>query len=265
MGANPPPDPAASRSPAPTVGTAAATAIPSPGASLPASPPPATALPTPPPAPLPLAAPARIPLDLVIGADPAGVFAHELTKTWCAPAAVQMTLAVLGLADTSAAVQRRLQERVGEWESYDDSHNGRWGPLAMARALAAYGAQGYVVRVHLTRGAALADAAGAIMRTGSPVILLAWRGAHAWVMTGFRSDADPLRFPDATIQGAYVLDPWYPWISSIWGRSDPPGTFQDDAEMVRNFLPWKRPEGRYPERDGRFVIVVPTLARGPAE
>jgi hypothetical protein len=204
-------------------------------------------------------------LDLVIGADPAGVFAHELTKTWCAPAAVQMALAVLGRVDTSAAVQRRLQERVGEWESHEDSRNGRWGPLAMARALAAHDAPGYEVRVHATRSAALVDAAAAIMRTGSPVILLAWRGAHAWVMTGFRSDADPLRFPDAVVLGGYVLDPWYPWVSSIWGPSDRPGTFQDDAEMVRNFLPWKRPEGRYPERDGRFVIVVPTLPGSAAE
>jgi hypothetical protein len=60
------------------------------------------------------------------------------------------------------------------------------------------------------------------------------------------------------VSGAYILDPWYPWVSSIWGPSDPPGTFQDSSEMVRNFLPWKRPEGRYPDRDGKFIIVVPT-------
>ena len=31
--------------------------------------------------------------------------------------------------------------------------------------------------------------------------------------------------------------------------------------MVRNFLPWKRPEGSYPARDGNFIVVVPTLPR----
>ena len=41
--------------------------------------------------------------------------------------------------------------------------------------------------------------------------------------------------------------------------SDPAGAFQDEAEMRRNFLPWKRPEGRYPERDGRWIIVAPTV------
>jgi hypothetical protein len=29
--------------------------------------------------------------------------------------------------------------------------------------------------------------------------------------------------------------------------------------MIRNYLPWKRPEGKYPERDGLFIAVVPTI------
>ena len=78
-------------------------------------------------------------------------------------------------------------------------------------------------------------------------------------MTGFRADADPRIFPDAVVTGGYILDPWYPSVSSIWGPSDPPGTFQDEAEMVRNFLPWKRPEGKYPDRDGRFIVMIPTM------
>jgi hypothetical protein len=217
---------------------------------------PSTPLPTPSATP----APARVPVDVDIVPDPEAVFAHELKDTWCAPAGVQMTLAVLGLADTSDDFQRELQGRVREWESYGDSHNGKWGPSAMALALEAYGAPGYEVRGYETREDAIRDAAVAIERTNSPVILLAWRGAHTWVMTGFRADADPRRFRDATVEGAYVLDPWYPWVSSIWGPSDPPGTFQDTAEMERNYLPWKRPEGLYPERDRLFISVVPTVA-----
>lgn len=213
--------------------------------------------------PTPTPVPTRSPVDVDIATDPDAVFAHELKKTWCAPAGVQMTLAVLGLADTSDAFQRELHGRVREWESYGDSHNGNWGPSAMALALEAYGAPGYEVRAYETRETALRDAALAIDATGSPVILLAWRGAHTWVMTGYRADADPAVFADALVEGAYVLDPWYPSISSIWGPSDPPGTFQDAAEMERNYLRWKRPEGRYPERDGLFVSVVPTVAVNP--
>lgn len=222
-----------------------------------------TVAPSPTPAPTPTPTPARVPVDLDIAADPEAVFAHQLTKLWCVPAALQMTLAFLGKADTSEAFQREMQSRVREWESFSDSRNGKWGPSAMVLALEAYGAPGYQVRAYQTREDALRDAAVAIETTGSPVILLAWRGAHTWVMTGFRADADPRLFRDATVEGTYVLDPWYPWVSTIWGPSDPPGTFQDQSEMERNYLPWKRPEGNYPDRDGLFIAVVPTMAVSP--
>lgn len=218
---------------------------------------------TPSPTPTPTPTPARVPVDVDFATDPEAVFAHELEKTWCAPAGVQMTLAYLGLGNTTDRFQRELQGRVREWESYGDSQNGNWGPSAMALALEAYGAPGYEVRAYETRADALRDAAVALEATHSPVILLAWRGAHTWVMTGFRADADPAIFRDATVEGAYVLDPWYPWVSSIWGPSDPPGTFQDAAEMERNYLRWKRPEGKYPERDGLFISVVPTVPVSP--
>jgi hypothetical protein len=219
----------------------------------------ATPAPTPEPTPTPAPTPDREPIDIDIVSKPKTVFASELKDTWCAPAGAQMALAVLGQVDTSDAVQRELQRKVRTWESYADSHNGDWGPAAMALALEEYGAPGYEVRAYKSRGAALRDAAKAIRKTNSPVILLAWRGAHTWVMTGFRADADPLIFKDAKVSGAYILDPWYPRISSIWGKSDPPGTFQNAAEMERNYLKWKRPEGHYKDRDGLYIAVVPTL------
>jgi hypothetical protein len=257
----------------PTVGTILVTPAPAPASPSPsdvATPAPsspgvgsgATTAPVPTPTPTP--SPVRAPVDIDIAVDPEAVFAHELEDTWCAAAGVQMTLAFLGLADTSHDFQRALQGRVREWESSGDSRNGNWGPSAMALALEAYGAPGYEVRAYETRADALRDAAVAIEATRSPVILLAWRGAHTWVMAGFRADADPQLFGDATVDGAYILDPWYPWVSSIWGPSDPPGTFQDAAEMERNYLRWKRPEGHYPERDGLFIAVVPTVVVNPA-
>jgi peptidase C39-like protein len=214
-------------------------------------------------APPPTPAPVRKAVDVRILTKPNAYFASEYLKDWCAPAGVQMVLAILGHADTSTAFQRTLQDRVGEWESYSDSHNGEWGPAAMVQALAAYGAPGYKIHAHKTRDAALRDAAVALQKTHAPVIIIAWRGAHTWVMTGFRANADPSVFNDAKVTGTYILDPWYPRVSSIWGPSDPPGTFQDTSEMIRNFLPWKRPEGRYPDRDNKFLIVVPTIAVKP--
>ncbi len=244
------------------------TAAPSPTAGADGSVPPPTVEPdssaTPVETATPAPTPARVAVDVNIVAKPKAVFAHEIEVTWCAAAGVQMTLAILGLVDNSSVQQREIQGRVRRWESYRDSHNGDWGPSAMALALDAYGASGYEVRAYQSRQSALRGAARAIQKTDSPVLLLAWRGAHTWVMTGFRADADPSVFADSKIEGAYILDPWYPDVSSIWGPSDPPGTFQDAAEMVRNYLPWKRPEGAYPDRDGLFIAVVPTVRAASA-
>jgi len=237
-------DPDASPSDAPAPPPAGASAAP---ATVP--PPAATARPT----------PSRRPVDVDIVKNDKAVFAHEIKDTWCASAGVQIVLAILGHGDNSSARQRELQSRVNEWESYKDSHNGDWGPSAMSLALADYGVGGYQVRAYTTRQGALRDAAKAIEKTGSPVMLMAWRGAHTWIMSGFRADADPAIFADAKVTGAYILDPWYPDVSSIWGPSDPPGTFQNEAEMIRNYLKWKRPEGKYPERDGLYIAVVPTV------
>jgi hypothetical protein len=246
------PTPATPATPAPT---ALPTAAPVPSRGPVASPSP--------PSPCPAPAPVRLPVQVTIVADPAARFASQATKDWCAPAGVQMVLAALDLADTSVAFQRTLAGRIGEWTTREDSRNGGWGPSAMIDALHAHGATGYELRAYATRDEAMRSAASALMQTGSPVLLLAWRGAHAWVMTGFRADADPTLFPDAVVSGAYILDPWYPRISTLWGPSDQPGAFQDEAEMIRNYLPWRRPEGRYPERDGLFLAIVPTVPVRP--
>ncbi|HEX2221664.1 MAG TPA: hypothetical protein VHK06_03995 [Candidatus Limnocylindria bacterium] len=209
------------------------------------------------PEPTPTPAPVRAPVDVSVVSEPAAVFASQLTNEWCAVAATQMVLTIHGLGNTSEAFQRELAGRIGEWESWDDSHDGGWGPAAIAEALAAYGATGYEIRAYASRDDALRDSAIALSRTGRPVVLLPWWGAHTWVMTGYRADADPLLFPDARVSGLYILDPWYPRVSNIWGPSDPPGNFEDAAEMERNFIPWSRPEGAYPGRDGMFIVVVP--------
>lgn len=220
-----------------------------------------SAAPTPDPTPTPTPKPKRKKVDVDIVSNPDRVFASQTRSDWCAPAGVQIALAVMGLVDSSNATQREIGGRIREWEAYSDSHNGEWGPAAMALALDAYGASGYEVRAFDTMTHALRDAAVAIKKTDSPVVLLAWRGAHTWVMTGYRADADPAVFRDSKITGAYILDPWYPRISSIWGASNPPGTFTTFRELRENFLPWKRPEGKYPDRDGLFITVVPTKAR----
>lgn len=208
--------------------------------------------------------PERKPMDVDIVERPNRVFASQHHKDWCAPAGVQTVLAILGKTDTSESTQIDIANQVRKWEAYEDSHNGDWGPAAMALALDAYGVPGYEVRAFEHMTYALRDAAVAIQSTQSPAILLAWRGAHTWVMSGYRADGDPAIFRNTKIEGAYILDPWYPRISSIWGASHPPGTFTGFDELRENFLPWKRPEGRYPDRDGLYITVVPTIPRAEA-
>ena len=116
----------------------------------------------------------------------------------------------------------------------------------MVSALEAYGVKGYELRAYQSRGFAIRDAARILSATQAPVILIAWRGAHTWVMTGFRADADPTIFKDADILGAYIFDPWFPRTSSIWGASDGPGAFQDEAEMAAQLPGVAASGGRLP-------------------
>jgi len=204
-------------------------------------------------------APQRVSVDVNLLKHPEDAFiSEEYDHTWCAVAGTQIVLGMWGKAPLTLAFQKELASRIGEWESRRDSLNGGWGPAAMVAALKAYGVPGYEVRAYDTRADALFDAAKAIEKLHAPVLLLAWRGAHTWVMTGFRADADPLVFANAKVKGTYILDPWYPLISKIWPRSLPPGAYHDASVMRVNYLRWKRPEGHYPDRDGLFIAVVPT-------
>ena len=242
------PGPSASR-------VASGSAAPASGSQAPSSPPAASASPTPTPR------PERAPVKVRIEPRPAAAFVSEAKITWCAAAAVQIALNVNGAdnrIDTTRARQAQIRKLEVKLTTRDDSRNGGAGPLGMVATLEHLGKVSYDLRIYPGRAAALRGAAKAISKTGHSAILLAWRGAHAWVMTGYRADADPTVFKDAKVTGAYIIDPWYPRVSAIWGPSDKPGVFQNAAEMRRNFLPWKRPEGKYPGRDGKFLVIIPT-------
>ncbi len=219
------------------------------------------------PSPTPEPTPVRRKVDVAVVKNHDAVFISQQTTEWCAVAGTQMVLVILGLAEPTPAFQAELAGRIGEWDSWRDSHNGGWGPAAVGKALEAYGAAGYELRAYDSYQHALRDSAVAITETDKPVVMFPWWGAHTWVMTGYRADADPTTFDDAKVSGAYILDPWYNRISSIWGPSDPPGNFENLAELERNWPVgtardgWSRPEGAYPDRDGKFVVLIPTTPR----
>lgn len=211
-----------------------------------------------------VATPARLPVDVNLVPDPNAVFISEIKDVWCAPAGTTIVLSILGHGTNTTAFETHLAGQIGQWDSWSDSHDGGWGPAAIALALGAYGVPGYQVRAYTTLASEMRDATLALTTTHEPVVLMAWYGAHTWVMTGYRASADPTIFHNATISGAYILDPWYPRVSSIWGRSAAPGVFHTMANLAVNVLPWRRPEGYYPARDLKFIAVVPTVVAPPA-
>lgn len=77
------------------------------------------------------------------------------------------------------------------------------------------------------------------------------------MLTGFKASADPAHTSEFTVSGYNIVDPWYPRISTIWGKSSPPDTLRTPAEMVHNLPAWTRPEGHYPPRDGKWLLVLP--------
>ena len=127
----------------------------------------------------------------------------------------------------------------------------------MAGTLNELGLGPYVVTSEPTRDRAITTAARALRLTGRPVGLLIWRGAHAWVMSGFEGTADPALSVDFAVTHIRVR------IRGIRGRarSGVQGRYLISriaaSKLDDDFLRWRRPTVRYPEKDGRFVLVLP--------
>jgi hypothetical protein len=158
--------------------------------------------------------------------------------------------------DVSTTSQRKLYDRIVALTTYEDSHVGGTGPGGWAALLTEEGYP-YEVRSYPSRTTAMRAAARAIQETGRPVGILAWTGIHSWVMTGFTATADPATTKSFGVATAYVMDPWYPWVSTRWPRSEAPNAPRNTADLAANFLPFDLRSGPYPGRDGQFVLVVP--------
>jgi hypothetical protein len=194
-----------------------------------------------------------------------GDFVSQARADWCVPASI---LAMMNMTDghvRPTPSQRKL-DRLARSLSTPRLRGAGSEPEGWAGSLDRLGVGPYEVRAERTRSAAIASAARALRLTGRPVGLLIWRGAHAWVMSGFRATADPAHTDDFKVTHIYVLDPWYPRVSSIWGPARQPDAIVPVRRLAEDYLAWRRPAVRYPEKDGRFILVVPvadTPAVGP--
>ncbi len=208
-------------------------------------------------------------VDLARGGD----FVAQKNLVQCVGASMQMMLNIIGSADDrSAGTQLRLQRlarslsgptRPG-FERHGASVRGWMGGLNQLAA------GPYRLVGTATLDEAMRTAAMAIRTTGRPVGLLVWQGRHAWVMSGFRSTADPLQDAAFDVTAAIVLDPLYPLRSRKWGPSPRPRTALSVADVGRQFVP--RRSGTWPggigidpvwslaSLSGKYVLVLPYRA-----
>jgi hypothetical protein len=191
-----------------------------------------------------------------------GDFSHQRTKDWCVAGSTQTMMNIMrgGRNDRSATSQERLYLRGRQLSPVKR----KLGPIGVdligwAELLNTGGYGPYVVDGAGNRRVAIRKAARALRVTGRPVGLVTWRGAHSWVMSGFTATADPAWDADFEVRGVYVEDTWYPWVSTIWGASRPPGSLVPVAALAEDYLPYRRPLARWPERDGRFMLILPVL------
>ncbi len=202
--------------------------------------------------PMPSPTPGPFGMDLYRDGD----YAREYRDTWCLPAAMQTSMNIMDAgADVSEATQQKLWTYA---RSIAPDREGGAEPEAWATGLTRLGYGSYEVSIQPTLEAAIHLAARQIRLTNRPAGLMAWRGVHSWVMSGFHATADPALTDDFTVTGVYIEDVWYPRISSIWGASNPPDTLVAIADLPQDFLPWHLLyDGPHPDKDGKFVIVVP--------
>ncbi len=228
--------------PGPTLAASSPTILPSPLQSAPAAP---TKAPWPAPN-MPFA------MDLYRKGDYVG----ELEKVWCLPAAMQTSMNIMDPgADTTRATQARIFKLA---RSLDPAPDGAAEPEAWAKGLTKLGYGSYAVAVQSSIRDAIQLAARQVRLTNRPAGLLVWRGAHSWVMSGFTATADPALTNRFTVTAVRIEDVWYPRFSTIWGYSNPPDTLVPVSALHLDYLPWKRPTGKYPGKDGKFVLVIPT-------
>lgn len=201
-----------------------------------------------------------------------GDFVHQQTEYWCVAASVQTMMNIIddGRPKRSKARQRRLHFRARDlYQDGDAFWRGlagasRWnagmhglGLRDWAGILETSGYGAYEVDRSRTRKQAVRMAAKAIRMTGRPAGLVVWRGAHAWVMSGFEATGDPAYTDDFKVTKVYIQDPWYPYVSSIWGASRPPNSAVPVKALAEDFLRYDRPARRQPKRDGKFMLVLP--------
>lgn len=185
---------------------------------------------------------------------------HSVQKTdwYCVPASIQMMLNLInGWSDGGKANQTKYWQYAQEHSRYPITDNGA-DAAGWAAALRHWGGGNYWVGIHTSMQASLQAAAKRMRLTGKPVGMLVWghHGGHAWVMTGFKSSADPKFTNSFTVSSVQAMGPLWPY-GTIDGKAFDPGPREWlDYTTLRNKFT-DMVQHNAPEWDGRWLTVLP--------
>jgi hypothetical protein len=186
-----------------------------------------------------------------------GDFVPQYTFEWCVGASLQM---MRNLTDAKVTRSRATQQKY--WEMARDLSSSPFGganPRGWTAVLNELGYGPYKLVSIPTYEDALRVAASAMRETGRPVGLVMWKGRHAWVMSGFTSDADPRAGDDFDVTGVRVLDPLYPHGSSLWGASPKPNSLLTPAKLNKQFVFREPRRVNLGVRPG-YLLILPIVA-----
>ena len=184
-------------------------------------------------------------------------FSTQKRWYWCVPASVEMMLNLINGTSTRSWTNQNRYYLYGRPRRY--LLNGSLGldPKSWTETLNRFGGGDYRVVTSTNLGLLLRYAARRNRLTGKPVGLLVARGGHAWVMTGFRSTADPALTGNYQLTSVRTMGPLWP-MQRYRNRyfDSPPGAWFGMSGMAALY-------GRYYDElgwtpwTGKYVIISP--------
>jgi hypothetical protein len=189
-----------------------------------------------------------------------GSFATQYLDYSCVGATIQITLNMIN--NTSNRTKRRQLKYLDYAQEHSKYPVTDLGADAegWAKALIHFGGgSGWGWTTASSLQNALKVAAKQIRTTGKPVGLLTFHGGHAWLMTGFESNADPATTSNFSVTAAEVLGPLYP-DGTYNGHSVDPGpkTWMTVSQVGQRFNTYYQ-QGQA-VWNGKWVMVVPQVS-----
>ncbi len=175
----------------------------------------------------------------------------------------------MNIMDAGADVTKATQQKLWSYaRTIAPDREGGAEPEAWAIGLQRLGYGNYEVSIQPTLQAAIQLAAKQVRLTNRPAGLMVWRGVHSWVMSGFEATRDPARdrrlhgdrglrrgrLVSAPVEHLGLLEPaGHPGS----GEGPPASTSCPGTSSY---------DGPHPDKDGKYVIVIPVTLRhsGPA-